>query len=209
MKRDFTRVRLAVLLTDGVSALPFETLVREVLAGGADCIQLREKSLSDSLLLQRARLCRNAARERLFIVNDRPDIAVLSGADGVHVGPDDLPADAARRIVGGDCLVGVSAYGVDDLVSAQVSSADYVGVGAAFPTATKNARVTGLALVREAARVLKIPFLAVGGINLDNVASVIHAGARGVAVSSAILSATDPRAAATAMKSAVLRALAS
>lgn len=204
MKADFSRVRLAVLVTDGISNLPFDKLVREVVAGGADCIQLREKTLSDEALLERARICREIGRDCIFIVNDRPDIALLSEADGVHVGPEDTPVAEARRIVGDNVVVGASAYSVPDIKSAEDAGADYIGVGAAFPTETKDAQVTGLTLISEAARISRIPFIAIGGINHGNVASVIRAGARGVAVCSAIISAADPRRATEEMKAAIV-----
>jgi thiamine-phosphate pyrophosphorylase len=207
MKPDVGSVRLAVLVADGVSRLPFATLVREVVAGGADMIQLREKNIPDSILLEHARICRDVARDVLFIVNDRPDIAVLSNADGVHVGQLDLPCSAARQIVGLGFLVGVSVYTLDELAVAQSVGADYLGVGAVFPTGTKDAPVSGLEFVAAAARLAKVPLIAIGGINRDNVASVVASGARAVAVFSAVIAADDPRAAARSLKDAVLSAL--
>lgn len=211
MKKDFSAVRLCVLVADGVSHLPFDALVREVAAGGADCIQLREKSASDAVLLDRARACRDACDESgrcIFIVNDRPDIAVRSGADGVHIGRADAPAADARRVIGPDRLLGVSAYDLDELAAAEAAGADYTGVGAVYPTATKEIAVTGLDLVRAVSRAATRPFLAIGGIDLSNVRDVILAGAPGVAVFSAIVASKDPRAATREMKEIIASALA-
>ena len=206
MKPEIGSVRLAVLVADGVSRLPFGNLVREVVAGGADMIQLREKNLPDSMLLEHARICRDAARDVLFIVNDRPDIAVLANADGVHVGQLDLPCSAARQIVGLGALVGVSVYTQDELAVAQSVGADYLGVGAVFETSTKDAPVSGLAFVRAAARLAKVPLIAIGGIGRDNVSSVVASGVRAVAVFSAVIASADPRAATRSLKDALLSA---
>jgi len=210
MKRDFSNVRLCVLVADGVSALPFETLVQEIAAGGANCIQLREKGIPDAIIFERAQLCRRVCDEAgcIFIVNDRPDIAVLSDADGVHVGQTDLPAAAARRIIGPDAILGVSATNLCDLAAAERSGADYVGIGAVFPTATKDIEAKGLGLIEEAAHIATRPLLAIGGITAANAAAVIRAGADGVAVFSAVVSDADPRAATRRLGMIVDRALA-
>ncbi len=207
MKKDFSTVRLCVLVSSRRISLPFPRLVKEVVAGGADCVQLREKSLGDAKLLEVAKICRDICRDRLFIVNDRPDIAYLSCADGVHVGQGDLPGPAARRIVGPDALVGISTANAAELAAAVEAGADYVGVGSVFASPTKSVRIGGLEYVRLAAEMASVPFLAIGGINLDNVAQVIAAGARGVAVSSAVIASRDPRGAAEAIREAVTAAI--
>jgi len=207
MNARISSVRLAVLVADGVSPFPFEKVVSEIVAGGADCIQLREKKLADSVLLQRAKLCRDLARDIIFIVNDRSEIALLSGADGVHVGRGDLPIAAAREILGPESIVGASAYNLQELLAAQAAGADYLGIGAVFHTGTKGAPVTGLPLVRAAAKYSKLPFLAIGGINHDNVLSVIDAGAKAVAVCSCILTSHDPRSATRRLKDTLLAAV--
>jgi len=207
MRKNFSRVRLCVLVAEGASRLTFDRLVREVIAGGADCIQLREKGLSDRVLLERARACRravgDAGEECIFIVNDRPDIAVLAQADGVHLGQDDMPPAEARRIVGPDALVGVSTHEPAQIAAAEADGADYLGIGAVFPTATKEIEVRGLEYVRVAARAASRPFLAIGGITLGNVRDVIRAGAPGVAVFSAVVASADPRAATRAFRDAI------
>lgn len=206
MKKDFSAVRLCVLVSTGVSALPFETLVGEILAGGADCVQLREKNLSDAEFLELAKACRDICRDVVFVVNDRPDIAVLSDADGVHVGQSDLPCRQARQIVGDELLVGVSTSSTDQLAAAERAGADYAGVGCIFPTTTKEVRAQGVWLVRSAARVASVPLVAVGGINLENAAEAVRAGAHAVAVCSAIVASGDPRGAARAIRERVLAA---
>lgn len=207
MKERLAQVRLAVLVTDGISPFPLEKLVPEILAGGADCIQLREKNMPNADFLRRAKVCRDLVGDALFIVNDRPEIALLSEADGVHVGPGDVPIATARRLVGPAAVVGASAYTAEEIIAGQAAGADYLGVGAVFPTGTKGAPVSGLPLVRAAARLATVPFLAIGGINHDNVFSVVDAGARAVAVCSVILTSHDPRSATRRLKDAILSAI--
>lgn len=166
-------------------------------------IQLREKELSDRELLDLAErtreLCRAAGA--LFIVNDRPDVARLAGADGVHVGSTDLPAGGARAIVGKRALVGVSAHDEAEIDAALQAGADYLGIGTVYPSGTKpGLPARGLEVVRLAARSTSLPFFAIGGIAIERLAEVLAAGARGVAVSGAILQAPDPRAATEAFR---------
>lgn len=190
-----------------MSRFSLAELVRLVVEGGADCVQLREKAVGDRELLERAKACRQAAEGCLFIVNDRPDVAVLSGADGVHVGQRDLPPAEARRIIGDGRLLGVSTSQARELAAAEALGADYLGVGCIFETDTKRVEVRGLDFLTRAATLATVPFLAIGGINHDNVAQVIRAGARGVAVSSAVISADDPLEAAREMKKRILAGL--
>jgi len=204
MKKDFSAVRLCVLVTGRLSPLPFETLVGEVAAGGADCIQLREKGLPDRELLERARLGRELAGEAIFIVNDRADVALLSGADGVHLGRGDLPVEEARRLLGEDAIIGASASSQDEIRAAERAGADYLGVGCVYPTATRDKEPGGLELVRRAAAAASVPFLAIGGITAENAGDVARAGAPGVAVCSAVISSGDPRDAAAAVRRAFL-----
>lgn len=206
MKPDFSNVRLCVLVCDAVSTLPLARLVSEIVAGGADCIQLREKGIPDSLLLERALICREASGDAIFVVNDRPDIALLSEADGVHVGQEDLPGREARAVVGPDMLVGISTSRLEELEKAEADGADYLGVGAVFPTGTKDVEVKGLSYVSAAAARASVPFLAIGGITAENVGEVIAAGANAVAVFGAVVQSRDPRSAARRMKDAVLEA---
>jgi thiamine-phosphate pyrophosphorylase len=131
----------------------------------------------------------------LFIVNDRPDIARLAEADGVHLGQDDVSVSAARRVVGPDVLIGVSTHTPEQVHQAVLDGADYIGVGPTFPSQTKSfEHIPGLDFVRFAASETSLPTFALGGINVGNVHRVIEAGAKRVAVSSAIALADDPAA---------------
>lgn len=206
MERGFSQVRLCVLVSRGLSELPLPKIAAEAVAGGADCIQLREKDISDRALLDVAKACRDACRDALFVVNDRADIALLCGADGVHLGQEDLPVAEARCIVGEGMLVGVSASRIEHVGEADRQGADYLGVGCVFPTATKDIEVTGLDFLRAAAAAARVPVLAIGGINADNAPLAIAAGAGGVAVCSAVIAAVDVRGAARAVRDAVLSA---
>ena len=171
-------------------------VLEPALRGGVDVIQLRDKGLDDDDELVRAaasfrRAC--DAHGALFILNDRPELVSECGADGVHVGQSDATLAEARRVVGPDRLVGLSASSPDELDA----KPDYFGVGAVFGTPTKTDAVTGgLELVRAAAVRLKVPWFAIGGIDLSNVAEVVEAGAPGVAVVRAIRDADDPEEAA-------------
>jgi thiamine-phosphate pyrophosphorylase len=152
--------------------------------------------LSDRDLLARAKQIRQWTRETktLFIVNDRPDIAVLVEADGVHVGQDDLGVAAVRRIVGAEMLIGVSTHTVDQVRQAVLDGADYLGVGPVFPSSTKEfTELAGLEFVRAASGLTRTPLFALGGITAQNLHQVVQAGATRVAVSSALATADDPQ----------------
>lgn len=195
--------RLYVLLTRAQCVAALDWTVREAARGGADVFQLREKDLPDRELLELARNVRNWTREAgaLFIVNDRPDIARLCEADGVHLGQDDLTVKDARRVLGAGPLIGVSTHSVEQLRRAVLDGADYVGVGPTFPSRTKAFdHFPGLDLVRTASAETALPAFALGGIGAANVAEVVAAGARRVAVSSAIATADDPERAARLLK---------
>jgi thiamine-phosphate pyrophosphorylase len=162
------------------------------LRGGVDIVQLREKALDDEALMAAAEPFRDACERHgaLFVLNDRPELVAQCGADGVHVGRSDTPVAAARALVGNDRILGLSASTPDEL--ADVTGADYVGV-TAFATPTKEDAVAGgVGLLRAAAAVLTVPWFAIGGIELSNVAEVAGAGAPGVAVVRAIRDAADP-----------------
>ena len=168
--------------------------------GGVDMVQLREKELPDGALLPALAEARAVTR-RLgvpLVVNDRPDLAVLCGADYVHVGQEDLPVAAARRFGVG---VGQSTHAPGEI---DASEADYLGVGPVYATPTKEGRPpVGLDLVRYAATRARSPWFAIGGIDASNVAEVVAAGATRVAVVRAVGEADDPEAAARALRSAL------
>lgn len=203
----FAGVRLYVLITAALCAGRAWLAVAEAaIAGGADCLQLRQKDLDSGELLARAcklvELCR--AHGVICIINDRPDIAVLCGADGVHVGQTDLPATEARKIVGRRGIVGVSTHSLEQARQAVLDGADYIGVGPVFPSSTKPREILpGLDFARAAAATVPIPCIAIAGITQENVASVMETGVAGVAVSSAVISAVDVQAAAEQLKRAI------
>ncbi|MGE3822551.1 MAG: thiamine phosphate synthase [Isosphaeraceae bacterium] len=178
-------------------------IVGEALAGGADAIQLREKGLDDRDWLRRAREVRilTAQARARFVVNDRPDLARLAGADAVHLGQDDLSVRDARRIVGPRMAIGVSTHDREQLDAAVLSGASYLGVGPVFPSATKDfPDFAGLSFVRTAAESTGLPWFAIGGVNEETIDEVIEAGARRVAVSAGVVLADRPRAAAWALR---------
>lgn len=185
-----------LLLTAGQCRGDVQQVLHEAIAGGVRIVQIREKSMSDRELLQYARTVRDVTRETgtLLIINDRPDLAVLCEADGVHVGQDELEVHDVRRIVGPDCLVGVSTHSIEQARRAVLEGASYIGVGPVFPSGTKSfTEFVGLDLVREVAAEIQLPWFPIGGIDHSNVASVVEAGASRVAVSGAVCRADDPR----------------
>ena len=175
------------------------------LRGGVDVVQLRDKELSADDLVVAAEPFRKACEMHgaLFVLNDRPDLVEACGADGVHVGRSDASVAEARALVGPERLVGVSVSTVDEL--GDVTGADYVGV-TAFTTPTKEDAVAGgLGLLRLAAETLEVPWFAIGGVDLSNVAEVAAAGAPGVAVVRAIRDAGDPETTARKLRAALDR----
>ena len=172
---------------------PAELLGRLARAG-VGIAQLRAKALPDRELLALARAAVAAAREQgvLLIVNDRPDITRLSGADGVHLGQDDLPAAAARELLR-DAVIGISTHDPEQLAVASREPVDYVAVGPVFPTSTKENPdpVVGLELVRRARAETGLPVVAIGGITRPRAAQVVEAGADGLAVIGDLLEAAD------------------
>ncbi len=205
-RRRLRDVRLCVLVTASACAASIHWTIQEAAAGGAGMIQLREKDLEDHELLERARHVRAWTRELgvLFVMNDRPDIARLAEADGVHLGQDDLPIKDARRIVGPDLLIGVSTHDLGQVRRAVLDGASYLGVGPTFPSGTKQfAAFPGLDFVRQATAETTLPAFVIGGVNLETVGAAVAAGARRVAVSQAVCQADDPRTAAAALRQAL------
>ncbi len=189
-------VRLYLLATGSLCTASLEWTIREAVAGGVDAVQLREKRLSDRELLQRAREVRQWTKDcgAIFIMNDRPDIARLADADGVHLGQDELTVKDARRILGPDAIIGVSTHTIEQAQRAVLDGATYLGVGPTFPSATKAfEKHAGLEFVHHVAAEIALPAFAIGGINASNIDQVVQAGLRRVAVSNAICQAEDPR----------------
>lgn len=170
-------------------------IVEAAIRGGATAVQLRMKAEPGRVILDAARAiaprCRAAGVA--FIVNDRVDVAMIAGADGVHIGQDDLPVGEVRALMGPRALIGVSAATVEEALAAERAGADYLGVGAVYGTATKSdaGAPVGLARLTEIRRAVRLPLVGIGGITAENAAAVIGAGARGVAVVTAVTLADD------------------
>jgi thiamine-phosphate pyrophosphorylase len=187
-----------------VEASASDRLLDAALAGGCDLLQLRDHNASDDELLAAADRFRDAcdAHGALFVVNDRPELALQAGADGIHVGQDDLPVDAVRRLVGPDVLIGLSTHSPEQFDAGLASEADYLSVGPVWETPTKAGRpAAGLDYVRYAASHAAKPWFAIGGIDRSNIAEVVAAGATRAVVVRAIRDADDPAAVASALKS--------
>jgi thiamine-phosphate pyrophosphorylase len=185
----------------GDSELP--DLLHAAVAGGVDVLQLREKQLGDEELVSVASAA-HALCERLgalLIVNDRPMVALEAGADGVHVGQEDMPVEQVRELVGTDMLVGLSTHAPAEIDAVDPTLVDYIGVGPVHETPTKPGRpAVGLELVRYAAAHSPVPFFAIGGLTEQNLGEVLEAGAERVCVLRAISDAPDPEAAARALR---------
>jgi thiamine-phosphate pyrophosphorylase len=182
-----------------------EAFLEAALRGGVDIVQLRIKHGSDGAIVDAARrfaaVC--ARHGALFVVNDRPDLAVAAGADGVHVGQDDAAVSEARAFVGDELVVGLSTHSPEQIDAA--AGVDYIGVGPVHATPTKPGRAAvGLDLVRYAAEHAIVPFFAIGGIDGSNVDAVRQAGAKRIAVVRALTEAEDPQDAAAQLSGVVV-----
>jgi thiamine-phosphate pyrophosphorylase len=186
-----------------------EAFLDAALRGGVDVIQLREKEGDDDAVLGAARAFRAGADAHgaLFVLNDRPDLVAPTGADGVHVGQDDMPVGEARALVGPDALVGRSTHTPAQVDEADGGDADYFAVGPVHATPTKPGRpAAGLELIRHAAsRERRRPWFAIGGIAPDTIGAAVAAGARRAVVVRALTEAADPEATARALRGALAR----
>ena len=196
MPTDFRLPRVYPLTDVQLSALSHADQVRLLSLGGASLIQLREKQRPALQFYEQAKAAVSEARKTgvQIIINDRVDIALACGAHGVHLGQDDLPPDAARRLLGPETIIGYSTHSVDQAQRALTFPIDYIAIGPIYDTATKSDTspalgLEGLRAVREV--VEDLPLVAIGGISLTNAAAVIEAGADSVALISALLSADD------------------
>ncbi len=177
--------------------------------GGADVVQLRMKDADGGAMLEQALQIREIADEmcKLFIVNDRVDVAMASGADGVHLGQSDIPVAVARDLMGDDAIIGASVDNVEQAIAAAEAGADYVGVGAIFKTSTKPDAAQGIGLgpIFEIRQAVDIPIVAIGGINRGNIQDVIRAGADAAAVVSAVVAQDDIPVAAHELRDLILK----
>ena len=189
-----------------VEADASDRLLDAALSGGADVLQLRDKEAADETLLAAAEHFRDACdrHDALFVLNDRPELALACGADGVHVGQDDMPVADVRRVLGPDVVIGLSTHSPEQFDAGLASQADYLSAGPVWETPTKAGRpAAGLDFVRHAARAPTKPFFAIGGIDESNIAQVVEAGASRIVVVRAIRDAQDPAAAAARLRAAV------
>jgi thiamine-phosphate pyrophosphorylase len=174
-------------------------VVKAAISGGADIVQLREKDLSTKEIVEMGRELKKVTDyyNIPLIINDRVDISLAIDADGVHLGQDDLPVEEARRLIGKDKILGISTHSLEQAREAENKGADYIGVGPVFPTQTKpNYTPIGLELVEKVSNEIKIPFVAIGGIKLNNLKKVINAGAKRIAVVSGIVAENNVKKAA-------------
>ncbi len=202
----FNEQQLRLYAVTDSSRLPGVSLAQQVegvLKGGATMVQLREKHLSREQFraeaLEIKAICQRYGVP--FLINDDVDLALEVDADGVHVGQEDMEAGRARRRLGPDKIIGVSAHNVAEALRAQAAGADYLGAGAVFPTGTKG-NVTALAYetLRDICRSVDIPVVAIGGIGPDNLPTLAGSGIRGVAVVSALFAQPDPEGAARRLR---------
>jgi len=197
LRQRLDNVRLYTLVSGMSSIKQFVNRTEELIAAGVHAIQLREKTLDDGDVVERARLLRQltGCAGVLFIVNDRPDIAAVANADGVHLGQEDLSVEDARLVIGGDRLIGVSTHSIEQARQAVLDGADYIGCGPTFPSNTKDFdRFTGVELLRAVSHQFVLPAFAIGGVDRDNLGQVIDAGFTRIAVSGAVLNANNPTA---------------
>ncbi len=181
-------------------------IVEQAIAGGVTCVQLREKNCSTRTFVEEGRALKNILQSYKIplIINDRVDVAMAVGAEGVHLGQDDMDLIDARRLVGPDIIIGISVESIADAREAAINGADYLGISPVYatPTKTDTAPPLGLKGIRHIRQEVDLPLVAIGGINETNCAEVMAAGADGLAVVSALVSAPSPKEAALQLRKA-------
>jgi thiamine-phosphate pyrophosphorylase len=205
LRRERLRTARLYFVCDAQPPGDLEALLRAALGGGADIVQLREKELGRSEIERAAETFRRVADtySALFIVNDDPDLARSCDADGVHVGQDDIAAEEARELLGPEAIIGLSTHSEEQIAASAGRPVDYISVGPIWETPTKAGRpAVGLGLIEHAAAHAPHPFFAIGGIDAANAAEVVAAGAQRLCAVRAIRDATDPAAAASALRQA-------
>lgn len=188
--KDFSNVKLYVIISSGLVRKSVLEILKEVIQGGADAVQLREKSLPDNKLIPIAEKFKEitSRAKTLFILNDRADIANMVDADGLHIGQSDIDVPTARELIGKNKILGVSTHNISQAKKAQHEGATYISAGPIFYTTTKDYEPpVGLDYLRQVKREIKIPFVAIGAINLQNINDVLDAGATCIAICSAII----------------------
>lgn len=198
------------LVTDRSLSLgrPLDYVVDEAIKGGVTMVQLREKTCSSKEFYELAIRLKSYLRHHNIplIINDRLDIALACDADGLHIGQDDIPYPIARQILGTNKIIGLSVENVQDAIEANKFDVDYIGISPVFgtPTKTDTAQPLGLNGVREITQISKHPSVGIGGINMSNAQDIIRAGADGISVVSAIMSANEPKLAALQLSEIII-----
>lgn len=208
MKKDIDYSLYVITDRNLMSCETVEESVRDAILGGAGVIQLREKNITSGEFYKTALSVNEICKKygAVLIINDRLDIAMTVGADGVHLGQKDIPVDAARKIAGKDMIIGASTANVQEAVLAQKLGADYIGVGAMFETGTKkDTRAVTPELLAEICSSVNIPAVAVGGLNIDRVSILKGTSVKGAAVVSAVIAQKDIISAAENMKKEILK----
>ncbi|MBT3354481.1 MAG: thiamine phosphate synthase [Candidatus Scalindua sp.] len=194
-KKDFLhRIRLYVLISSNIAKKSVKETARLVIDGGADAVQLREKTISDSKFISLAREVRDITTKRgsLLIINDRVHVVRKVNADGIHLGQQDMSALEARNIIGDEKIIGVSTHSITQARQAQKDGADYIAIGPIYPTSTKDHEPSvGIEIIHEISEAVSIPIIAIGAITLENLDEVLKAGASRIAVCSAIIGSKD------------------
>ena len=194
-KKDFLhRIRLYVLISSNITKKSVKETARLVIDGGADAVQLREKTISDSKFISLAREVRDITTKRgsLLIINDRVHVVRKVNADGIHLGQQDMSALEARNIIGDEKIIGVSTHSITQARQAQKDGADYIAIGPIYPTSTKDHEPSvGIEIIHEISEAVSIPIIAIGAITLENLDEVLKAGASRIAVCSAIIGSKD------------------
>lgn len=201
------RMKLYVLISSNIATRSVKETAGLAIDGGADAIQLREKTITDSEFMLLARDIRDitAKRGTLLIINDRVNVAMEIDADGIHLGQHDMRVTEARNIIGNGKIIGISTHDIEQARQAQNEGADYIAIGPVYPTGTKDYEPpVGIKVVREISREISIPFIAIGAITPDNLDEVLKAGASGVAVCSAITRSKDILSSAKQFKSRLM-----
>jgi thiamine-phosphate pyrophosphorylase len=188
--KSFSDVRLYAIISSNLAKKPILETLQDVIQGGADAVQLREKTMSDNEFFALAKEFKKitSRTKTIFMVNDRAEIAKKVDADGLHIGQSDINIYAARKIIGHDKILGVSTHTIAQARRAQREGADYIGVGPIFYTETKSHEPpVGLDYLKQATKEITIPFVAIGAITLENLNEVLNAGGSRIAVCSAII----------------------
>ncbi|MCK1992758.1 thiamine phosphate synthase [Peribacillus muralis] len=202
MKKSQIDLRLYLVTEESIALESLTNIISESVSGGVSVVQLREKNQSSLSFYKKAAALKQVLNELStpLIINDRVDIALAVGADGIHIGQDDLPLSVIKQMVPDEMIIGVSVSNLEEALEAERNGADYLGVGSIFPTKTKqDATPMAIRDLEEICRSVSIPAVAIGGINADNIALLTEKGLAGAAVVSAIMEAKNPKMASSSL----------